>query len=167
MKHTRAIISYLGSFLFAFVLASIIWLNATRIQDPITTQFLQLEVKFDGKPEDSNLVSPEKQSIQLRIEGPQSTMDQLSIADFNAFVDLTETPFGEAVSLPIEITTTTTDLEISPIPSAVEVLLEQQVSRDIPVELDIRGEVARGHAQGNPLVEPIVITVSGPASRVR
>jgi YbbR domain-containing protein len=48
----------------------------------------------------------------------------------------------------------------------VEVLLEQQVSRDIPVELDIRGEVARGHAQGKPLVEPTVITISGPASLI-
>ncbi len=166
MKHTRTIFSYLGSFLLALVLASIIWLNATQQGDPITTQFLQLDVNFEGQPDDSILVSPEKQSIQLRIEGPRSAVNRASIADFNAFVDLTETPFGQDISVPIEISTTNTDLEISPIPGAVEVLLEQQVSRDIPVELDIRGGVARGHAQGAPSVEPAVITVSGRASLV-
>ena len=166
MKHTRMLISYLGSLLLALILASIIWLNATQVQDPITTQFLLLDVSFVGQPEDSTLVKPDKQSVQLRIEGPQSAVNQVSIADFNAFVDLTQAPFGEAVSVPIEITTLNSDLDISPIPKEVEVLLEQQVSRDIPVELDIRGEVARGHAQGNPLVEPTVITISGPASLI-
>jgi YbbR domain-containing protein len=166
MKQTRTLMSYLGSFLLALVLASIIWLNATQVQDPMTTQFLQLDVNFDGQPENSILVSPEKQTVQLRIEGPQSAVNQVSIADFNAFVDLTQAPFGEAVAVPIDVSATNPDLEISPIPSEVDVLLEEQVSRDIPVELDIRGEVARGHAQGNPLVEPSVITVSGPASQV-
>ncbi len=166
MKHTRTLISYLGSLFLALILASIIWLNATRAQDPITTQFLQLEVNFVGQPEDSILVNPNKQSVQIRIEGPKSTVNQVSLADFNAFVDLTQTPFGEAVFAPIEITALNTDLDVSPIPNEVEVLLEQQVSRDIQVELDIRGEVARGHAQGNPLVEPTFITVSGPASHI-
>lgn len=166
MKHTRTIMSYLGSFLLALVLASIIWLNATQVQDPITTQFLQLDVNFDGQTEDSIRVSPEKQSVQLRIEGPQSTVNNASIADFRAFVDLTETPYGEIVSIPIEITAANTDLEISPIPGQVDVLLEQQVSREIPVELDIRGEVARGHAQGTAAIIPASITVSGRAKLV-
>ena len=166
MKHTRTFISYLGSLLLALVLASIIWLNATQVQDPITTQFLQLDVNFVGQPENSILVSPDKQSVQIRIEGPQSTINQVSLADFSAFVDLTKSPFGEPVSLPIEITKLTTDLDVSPIPDEVEVLLEQQVSRNIPVELDVRGEVARGHALGSPLIEPSTITVSGPASLI-
>ena len=51
MKQTRTLMSYLGSFLLALVLASIIWLNATQVQDPMTTQFLQLDVNFDGQPE--------------------------------------------------------------------------------------------------------------------
>ncbi|MEZ4518609.1 MAG: CdaR family protein [Chloroflexota bacterium] len=40
------------------------------------------------------------------------------------------------------------------------------MTRDIPVGLDLRGSVARGHSQGEPLIEPSTITVSGPASRV-
>jgi len=166
MKHTKTLISYLGSLLLALVLASIIWLNATRAKDPITTQFMQLEVDFVGQPEDSILVKPDTRSVQIRIEGPQTAVNQVSIADFTAFSDLTQAPYGELVSVPIEITPLSTDLDISPIPNMIEVLLEQQVSRDIPVELDIRGDVARGHAQGNPLIEPAFITVSGRASLV-
>ena len=40
------------------------------------------------------------------------------------------------------------------------------MTREIPVELDIRGSVARGHSQGEPLIEPPTIRVSGPASQV-
>ena len=44
--------------------------------------------------------------------------------------------------------------------------LEQLVSREVPVVLDIRGSVARGHTQGEPLVDPQTITVVGTADEV-
>lgn len=166
MKRTRTIASYLGSFILALVLATIIWLNATQVQDPNITQFLQLDLKFEGQPGDSIRVSPESQSVQLLIEGPQSLVNQVSINDFSAFADLSDVPFGETVSVPIEISSSQTDVDISPIPRVVDILLEQQISRDIPVELDIRGEVARGHVQGDPSIDPPAITVSGRASLV-
>lgn len=166
MNRTRSFLSYLGSFMLALVLATIIWLNANRIQDPVITQFLQLDVKFEGQPTGSILVSPASQSVQLLIEGPQSVVNQVSITDFTAYADLSDALSGESVSVPIEIATSQTDVDLSPIPREVDVLLEQQVAREIPVELDIRGDVARGHVQGNPTVEPATITVSGRASLV-
>ena len=167
MRHTRSLLSFLGSLLLALVLATIIWINATQVQDPIRSQFIQLEVDFVGQSEDSILVRPERQSVQIRIEWPESTIRQISPDNFAAFVDLRQVPFGQSVSVPIEITSTVPDLDRSlPIPEEVEVLLEQQVSREIPVELDIRGDVARGHVQGEPLIEPATISVSGPASLV-
>ena len=167
MKYTRSLMSYLGSLLLALVLASIIWLNATQVQDPVRSQFIQLEVNFVGQSENSILARPERQSVQIRIEGPESIINEVSPDDFNAFVDLRQVPFGQSVSVPIEIASTAPELDLSsPIPEEVEVLLEQQVSRSIPVELDIRGDVARGHLQGEPFIEPAAISVSGPASLV-
>ena len=88
MKHTRTLISYLGSLLLALVLASIIWLNATRANDPITTQFMQLDVDFVGQPEDSILVKLDTRNVQIRIAGPQTAVNRVSIADFSAIIPI-------------------------------------------------------------------------------
>lgn len=167
MIQARSLINYGGSLILATFLALIIWATATQAQDPIANQFIQLEVDFVGQPENSVLLRPERESVQLRIEGPQSILQQITPADFKASVDLSQVAFGTGVTMPIRVSTPVEDIELSePIPAQVEVELEQQVLREVPVELDIRGSVARGHIQGEPLIEPSKITVSGPASQV-
>lgn len=167
MKRARLILSYVGSFLLALAFGVIIWLTATQEQDPIRSQFLRLDVTFAGQPENSILVRPQRQNVQIRIEGPESVINQISPRNFNAFIDLSQVPFGQAESVPVEITSTASDIEWSlPIPEEVEILMEQEVSRDIPVELDIRGEVARGHIQGDPLIDPPFVNIVGPATSV-
>ena len=167
MKHTGSALSYVGSFFLALAVAIIIWLTATQEQDPIRSQFLQLDLDLAGQPENSILVRPQRENVQIRVEGPESIMDQISPSDFNAFIDLSQVPFGQPASVPVEITTSLKDIEYSlPIPKDIEVLMEQEVSREIPVELDIRGGVARGHVQGDPLIDPPFITIVGPASSV-
>jgi YbbR domain-containing protein len=44
--------------------------------------------------------------------------------------------------------------------------MEQIVTREIPVNLQIRGEVARGHRVGDIRVEPETVQITGPAPRV-
>ncbi len=165
-KTFRSLLSTFSSLLLALVLAVVIWITATSAQDPNSSQFIQLPVSFVGIPEDTLLMSPDNESIQIRVEGPQSILSSLSPADFKATVDLSGVPFGVETAVQVDIPPAT-DYTISDItPSQIQVLLEQQVTREIPVELDIRGSAARGHSQGVALTEPSTITVSGPASRL-
>lgn len=167
MDFARSLLSNLATLTLAFVLALIIWLTATQTQDPMRTQFVQLPVDFIGQPEDAIRVEPERQTVQIRVEGPESVLRQLSPTDFTATVDLSEAPFGETVTVPIDVNANISGVTLStPAPDEVEVLLEQQVTQRIPVELDIRGSVARGHTQGEALIEPEAIVASGPASRL-
>lgn len=167
MRSANSLLGNLGGLLLAAVLALFIWLTATQDQDPISGQFLQLGVDFVGQPADSILIEPQRFTIQVRLEGPESALRQLSPDDFEAFVDLSQIPFGDNVLAPIRINSSAEDVELTlVIPEEVEVLLEEEVSREIPVELDIRGNIARGHTQGEPLLEPTSIVVSGPQSDV-
>ncbi|MFL7838143.1 MAG: YbbR-like domain-containing protein [Candidatus Promineifilaceae bacterium] len=160
-------IGKIGSFLLAAMLAVFIWLTATQDQDPINDQFLQLEVGFEGQPAGSILIQPQSAFVQVRLEGPQSILRQLSPDDFEAYVDLSQVPFGENTAVPVRVNPSSEDVNVALIvPDEVEVLIEEQVSREIPVELDIRGSTARGYTQGEPLLEPEFITVSGPRSKV-
>lgn len=164
----RSVFEYVASLLLAFALAVFIWLNATRTEDPIQTRFLEVPVSFVGLPADTVLVSGDQNTIvQLRLEGPRSVLQEVTPEDFVATVDLSQVPPGQETPVEINVVGNRPGATISFItPERVDVLLEQQVTKRIPVEVDLRGTVARGHTQGEPLLEPDEITVSGPAGRV-
>ncbi|MCA9972326.1 MAG: hypothetical protein KC425_19020 [Anaerolineales bacterium] len=165
----RALISNLATLLLSLILALIIWFNALQVEDPVRSQFVQVPIEFVGQPESSILVSPTttRQSVQLVYEGPASVLEALGAADFNAIVDLTQVPFGEDVFVPVQVQANSSDVTIQTQSiEQITVHLEQLVTRDIPVQLDIRGSVALGYVQGEPLVDPEFITVAGTASQV-
>lgn len=168
MNRAGETLTNVATFLLALVLAFFIWMSASETQDPIRTRFLEVPLQYVGLPADTTLVDVDaRQTVQIRLEGPDTILQEITPDDFVATADLSQVPSGERVSVEINVTTTKSGAEISFItPEQVDVTLEQQVTRDIPVELDIRGSVARGHTQGEPLIEPPSIRVSGPESQV-
>ena len=168
MNRAGDILTTIGSFLLALVLAIAIWTNASQAQDPVQTRFLEVPLEFVGLPSGAVMVDADpRQQVQIRLEGPDSVLQALTPEDFAATADLSDVPSGETVSVEIVVTGSRPGATISFItPEAIDVLLEQQVTRDVPVELDPRGAVARGHNQGEPLLDPPTIRVSGPESLV-
>lgn len=168
MNRAGEILTTLATFFLALVLAFFIWMSASETEDPIRTRFLEVPLEYVGLPSDTTLVDVDpRQTVQIRLEGPDSALQSFNPEDFSATVDLSQVPFGERVSVNINVSTSKPGAEISFItPEQVDVTLEQQVTREVPIELDIRGSVARGHTQGEPLIEPQSIRVSGPASLV-
>lgn len=168
MSRTRQIVSAAGTLLLALLLAMFIWANATQTEDPVRTRFVELPVELVGRPANTILVTGEtRQTVQVRLEGPDSALQEVSPETYSATVDLSQVPFGEQVAVPITMAGSHPGVTVSFItPETMDILLEEQVTREIPIEVDLRGSAARGHQQGEPLVEPPGITVSGPGSRV-
>lgn len=168
MRDRRALFEMGATFVVALILALVIWANASQTQDPVRTRFLEVPVAYEGLPQRTVLLDAGRQdTVQLRLEGPDSIIQALTADDFRATVDLSQVPAGQVVTVPIVASGGPPGVTISFItPEEVDVQLEQQVTREVPVGLDLRGSVARGHTQGEPLIEPPVVTVSGPGSRV-
>lgn len=168
MNRAGETLTNLATFVLALVLAIFIWTSASETQDPIRTRFLEVSLAYVGLPSDTVMVDTDlRQTVQIRLEGPDSVLQQFNPEDFTATADLSQVPSGVRTSVDIVVTSARPDAEISFItPEQVDVLLEHQITRDIPVELDIRGSVARGHSQGEPLLEPASIRVTGPESVV-
>jgi YbbR domain-containing protein len=83
-----------------------------------------------------------------------------------AIIDLSDVPFGES-ELPIQVQFEHETVNVtSQFPESASIRLEQILTRDIPVVVEVRGDVARGHTEGDPTIEPESIQVTGPASRV-
>lgn len=166
----RALLEQVATLALALLLAVIIWATAVRAADPVITTLLPLEVTVINARADAQLVSQSVSTVFISIEGTESAVNELSAADFNAFIDLAEIPLGQH-EVPIEIEY---DLDLlvevtSQLPAQATVRLErveEVISRDIPVIVDVSGSVARGHRRDNPLFEPETIRVTGPQSRV-
>ncbi|MCA9953185.1 MAG: hypothetical protein H6657_06705 [Ardenticatenaceae bacterium] len=169
MRLTRSLLANLATLILCFILAVVIWVNAMQVEDPDLKRALQIPATFIGLPEDATRISPadDNPSVLISYEGPTSIVSELSPDDFSAIIDLSEVPLGSEVSVPVEIQTVNTQVTLDdPIPNAVTVRLEKLVTREIDVKLDIRGEVARGHTMGEPLIDPPVISVTGTESEV-
>ncbi len=169
MNRARSIFSGLITFLLALVLAIVIWINAVQAEDPVVRRTIQLPVTYVGLPDDVVMLQPANpnQTVLVAYEGRASIVSDLSVDDFAAIVDLTDVPYGVPQTVPIIVQTDRPDISLDlPAPDQLELFLEQKVSRDIPVRVDIRGSVARGNTRDEELVDPKFITVTGIQSEV-
>lgn len=168
MSSAREALTNIATFLLALLLAIFIWSSAVETQDPVRTRFLEVPLQYVGLAPDTVLVDADpRTTIQIRLEGPDSLLRELVPEDFTAVADLSQVPSGQPATVDVVVTTSNPGATISFItPEQIDVQLEQQVVRDVPVELDLRGSVARGHEQGEPLIEPQSIRITGPESRV-
>ena len=166
MNLFRSFLSKFTIFILSLLLAILIWIIASQENDPALLQSFPLPVDIVGQTEDSNLdISTE--TIIVVVEAASSVMQTLEPDDFSAVIDLRDVIVGEEIALPVTVNTKTSGVSINSYsPETVDVLLEQLVTKDVPVVLDIRGSVARGHTQGDPLIDPATITVVGTAEQV-
>jgi YbbR domain-containing protein len=162
----RSLFSNLTTLLLAFVLAVIIWATAVRAGDPLVSRTIEVPVEVTGLPVDADLVTRPPESVLVTIQGPNSALETIVPSDILAVIDVSDVAYGEA-TLPIEITGSNEQIEIvSRFPESATIRIEQIVTREIPVTLQIRGEVSRGHSIGDARVEPANILITGPAPRV-
>jgi YbbR domain-containing protein len=169
MRQARPLIANLATLLLSFLLAVVIWVNAMQVDDPDLKRALQIPATFIGLPEEVTRLSPVNNNppVLITYEGPTSIVSELSPEDFTAIIDLSDVPLGRDVSVPVGIQTKDTRVSLEdPIPAAITVRLEKLITREIDVELEIRGEVARGHTMGDALIDPPVISVTGIESEV-
>lgn len=166
MRFIRSFISNLTSLLLALVVAVAIWATAVRASDPIETRILEVSVDIVGIPADGSLVGRPPGSVFITVQGPTSALDEIVPEDYSGVIDLSDVPFGDS-EVEILIQGERERVEVlSTRPETASIRMEQIVTREIPIVLDVRGEVARGHRLGETRVEPQAFQVTGPAPRV-
>jgi YbbR domain-containing protein len=159
----------LTALFLSFLLALVIWVNAQQTADPPIRRALQVPVAIIGLPDNVKLTEPLDSDITIivTIDGPSSILNELTADNFTATADLSQTPIGSDEQVPIQLRTDTEKITLDPpAPDSLTVHMEPLISREIPVSLDLRGSVPRGHTAGEPLLEPAAITVRGIESEV-
>lgn len=158
-----SLLSGIATFLLSLVLAIIIWVTATQAQDPTINKTIQVPLSI-SVPSDAALISPASatQNVTLGVEGRASIVEGLTSRDFTTSIDLSEVVYGEETVVPVTVQQLNPNVDItSRDPRELNIHLEALVTREIAIDVDIRGEVARGHSMGEMTLDPATISVTG------
>ncbi|MEZ4715388.1 MAG: CdaR family protein [Caldilineaceae bacterium] len=105
-------------------------------------------------------------TVELTIRAPQDRWENLSPEDFTAFIDLTDLGAGEH-DVEVQVTRFDTAVEVLDAqPNELHVELDEVQTKELPVRVVLMDGPAFGYDAQTPLVEPITVTVSGPATQV-
>jgi YbbR domain-containing protein len=157
--------------LLAFALALAVWISAVTSADPDETREFPRAIPLEIVGQDPGLVITGSLPglVRVTLRAPQSVWDELLVGEkqVRAVIDLSGLGAGEH-SLPVQVQVAPRPVRIvSTVPGNLNLVLEQQETRALPVELKVNGQPAIGFQAEDALVEPIEAVISGPTSLVQ
>jgi len=164
----RFFFNNLSSILISLILALLVWIAAVREQNPPRegeyNQSIPIEV-ISPAP-DFIVTDPLPETVRVRLLAPENSWETLTLSKFKASIDLSqlETGFND---VPVAVAVSDPQVEIVDLtPSAVTVNLEALQTITVPVEIEIMDSAPLGYVNRTPIVEPLNVAVTGPASLI-
>ena len=153
--------------LISLALAVGVWLAVTR--EPIAEIAVDAPIEFHNIPANLEISSQNVPKAQIRLRGPERIIRQLQPHDVYAAVDLGDAkPSERTFDLTARQVRAPSGLEVvQVVPSDFHIALDTRLTRQVPVHPRVVGTFADGYAIDHIDVNPSVITISGPASRVQ
>lgn len=152
--------------LLALVLGVILWFQVSGQSPELQKRISGVPVRVRGLSDHLAVVELEPETVTVYIRGSRSRLENLGREDFEAWVDLRRARAGrmayavESVLVPKGVALV--DFEPSEVTATVEPVKEaQKLARGVA-----EGSPARGYHLGGMRLDPLRVTVRGPASKV-
>jgi YbbR domain-containing protein len=149
--------------LLALILALIAWVVAVNEEDPVQTDVYPspVPVQIVNKPENSVIVNQITEQIELTLRAPRSSWESLTPSKFQAVLNL-QGLSDDTHNVPVSVASIDQAVEVIDWkPRSLAVRLEPLVSKEVEVQVILHGNVAEGFEEGQPVVTPPAVTVSG------
>jgi YbbR domain-containing protein len=101
--------------------------------------------------------------VNVTLEGPASILKPTKLQrDFEIYADLTDLELGSH-TVPLKYKNISDKLKVKIEPSMINVVIDEKVSKDFPVEVDFihKNKIADGYSVEHPIVKPNLVTVTG------
>ena len=194
MKKTlkSSILDHIGLKIFALVLAVVIWIAITNVDDYITTKVIK-----DIPVEDINGSAIEElgkvytvtsgKTLDIVVRGRRSMVEQLTASDFYAYADLSELSITNTANINLILKKDSTSgskydvdidgdgvadvysndeifqqLDVKMLDTTMTLFIEDKESDDIAVTVVTQGDIDEKCALGKCTATPNIISVSGP-----
>lgn len=156
-----------GLRLLALGIAIALWFSISlEDREALSERLVDASVSY-GRPLGYIVMNPEP-SVRVRVRGGSRQIRELNPYQVNAQVELTQpSPGTFSISLGPENVLVPEGLEVVSIePNAIQVELEREITRRLPVVPQLTGKAAGGAVAEEPAVFPNQVLVSGPESLV-
>ncbi|MCC6456759.1 MAG: hypothetical protein IT328_17525 [Caldilineaceae bacterium] len=165
----RRFVEQINTVALSILLGFIVWFIAINQENPIVqaTYGERLPVTVRGLPEDLLPIQDlSRETVQVVLQAPQESWNNLEASDFTAYIDLTGlTPGIHDVEVDVDVVDPRVRV-VSIQRPALRVQLDRVVSKDVPVRVEIMDTTAFGYEWQPPVVEPMTVTVTGPETQV-
>lgn len=171
----------IGWKLLSIAIAAIMWFMVINITQPVDTrsysrpvQLENLEALTSRGLTVGNAEELKNTKITVKVKAQRTALDRLSQNPdwITASVDFSELAYavnGDTVALPVNVSVVqggTTYAISSKSPTVVEAKVETLITREMPVKVEIDGELENGIYLSKPTLSNETVIVSGPASLV-
>lgn len=166
----KKLLNNIGIKLVSVLAAMIIWLLIVNVDDAVITETLTLDI-VEINAEDLESFGKTYEVVSdtvatIRIKGRPSVLKSVSASDFTATADLSNLSVTGAVPVEVRAKDYVKNVEILPDTNVYKVVTENLVSKQYPVVVRTRGNVATGYYLGEVKSTPNLITITGSETKI-
>lgn len=159
------------TFLWAFALASAVWISSVTSADPDQTRTLDTPVPVEIIGQSSDLIFSKTipREVEVTLRAPRSvwTLIEADPQIVRAILDISGLSAGEhTLDLQIQVNARPVQI-VSVSPLTIPFTLETLITKAMDVDVRISGEAAIGYQVGEISLEPEKVVVSGAQSQVQ
>lgn len=163
----RNLVDHWAAALFSVGAAFVVWYVIQDVENPRVEAVVPIETEQAIQVEYVNL-SPtvtvaEARTVRVRVDAREDLVNGLRASDFQATVDLQGLEAGEAVTLPVKVTSKRDGVSVvDAVPNEVQVELVPVATKEFPVEIRQTAPLPSGFRMSEPpVIDPQFVTVSG------
>ncbi|PTM53344.1 CdaR family protein [Desmospora activa] len=158
--------------LIAVALAVMLWMsvNDTSFRFPRnestanTIQNVTLEARYDDTR--FELVDIPS-TVDLTLRGNAFSLNLVSPDRYRAYVDLRELKAGNHTDVPVRLEGIPKNVEVQVKPARVDVVLEEKLQKEMPVEVEVIGTPDSDNELGEPVASPDKVLVRGTKAQLQ
>ncbi|MGB0088610.1 MAG: CdaR family protein [Planifilum fulgidum] len=155
--------------LVALGLAIMLWMTVnekpfpfTRGEEVQTTiRNVTLEVLYDKERLELTEAPP---TVNLRLSGAPSSINRITPDSYRVYIDLRDLGPGKHRGIPVRWSGFPSGVKVESDPKAVSVTLEEKQQIEMPVQVDLVGDLPSGFKAGEPVIKPTKVLVRGSES---
>lgn len=151
--------------LLSILLAILLWVYVTNVQNPVKEQEFRVAVDTRGEVSQGVAVTGLPKSVVVKVQGKNAQLSGVRPADFQATVDLSNLEEGDS-SRPVQVTVPSGLQVVQVNPARVNLTVEKNIQKQVPINVVIKGEPATGYSALEPVVQPTAVLLRGPSRLV-
>jgi len=149
----------------AIIAAVLIWVMVIISQNQLNEKIFMVSLELRSLPQ-GLIMEKSINQVQVRVQGTDTAINQLTAADISAYVDLAGFKAGQ-YELEVLVDHPSNVQVLSLRPESITVELKETQTQTFPLEADVLGEPAAGYRHLDPVVAPTEIKLIGAEDDIR